>query len=55
MVAVEMSPEPPRRKVRVVLTDGRRLQGELHPWRGAFFVGSVVFDASEIATLEDVT
>jgi hypothetical protein len=55
MVAVEMFPEPPERYVRVVLTDGRHLEGELHQWRGAFFVGPVVFKASEIETLEDVT
>jgi hypothetical protein len=50
-----MFPEPAPRTVQVVLRDGRQLDGQLIPWRGAFLVGTVVFEASEIETLDDIT
>jgi hypothetical protein len=49
-----MFPEPRRRTVRLVLTDGRRLEGELVRWRGAHFVGPALFEADDIASMEDI-
>jgi hypothetical protein len=43
------------RIVRVVLQDGRQLEGELHTMTGRFEVGGVVFDEWEIEELEDLT
>jgi hypothetical protein len=52
---VEMLPQHGGRNVRVVLKDGRQLEGELIVLSGRYQVEWVMFEPWEIETLEDLS
>lgn len=53
-MAIEMLPQHGRRVVRVVLQDGRQLEGELLVLTGRYQVGDDVFFYWQIEELEDI-